>query len=233
MSSDPIQNDDLLIAFRKGKQQCAYPISSFVSYNHLLFSSCSFIASLDSISLPNNVREALSHPGWCSAMIDEMQALDDNDTWDLVSLPTGKKAIGCCWVFVVKFNLDGSIAILKARLVTKGYAQTYGVDYSDTFSPVAKLTFVRLFISRVASYDWDLHQLDIRNVFLHGDLQEEVYMEQPLGFVAQGEIGKACRLRKSLYGLKQSLHAWFGKFSQAVETFGMQKSKSDQRYIIS
>ena len=111
--------------------------------------------------------------------------------------------------------------------MAKGYTQTYGVDYSDTFSLVAKMTYVRLFISLAASYNWNLHQLDIKNVFLHGNLQEEVYMEQPTGFVAQGEIGRVCRLRKSLYGLKQSPHAWFGKFSQAVEEFGMQKSKSD------
>ena len=85
---------------------CAHPISSFVSYNHLSSSSCSFIASLDSISLPNTVREALSHPGWRSAIVDEMQALDDNGTLNLVPLPTGKKAIGGCWVFAVKFNPD-------------------------------------------------------------------------------------------------------------------------------
>ena len=89
------------------------------------------------------------------------------------------------------------------------------------------MTSVQLFISLAATHNWDLHQLDIKNVFLHGDLQEEVYMEQPPGFVAQGEIGKVCRLRKSLYGLKQSPHAWFDKFSQAVEKFGLQKSKSD------
>ena len=95
LSSYPIQNDDLPIALCKGKRQCAHPISSFVSYNHLLSSSCSFIASLDSISLHNTVRNALSHPDWRSAMVDEMQALDDNGTWNLVSLPIGKKAIGC------------------------------------------------------------------------------------------------------------------------------------------
>ena len=111
--------------------------------------------------------------------------------------------------------------------MAKGYAQNYGVDYSDTFSPVAKMTYVRLFISLVATHNWDLHQLDIKNAFLHGDLQEEVYMEQPLGFVARGEIGKVCCLRKSLYGLKQSPRAWFGKFNQVVEKFGLQKSKSD------
>ena len=119
-------------------------------------------------------------------MVEEMQGLDDNGTWDLVPLPTGKKTIGCRCVFPVYFNPDGSISRLKAHLVAKSYAQIYEVHYSDTFSPIAKLTSVRLFISLAASYDWDLHQLDIRNAFLHGDLQEEVYMEQPLGFIARG-----------------------------------------------
>ena len=224
---DPVSSDDLPIALRKGKRQCTYPVSSCVSYNHLPTSSCSFITSIDSISLPKTVHEALSHPGWRNAMIEEMNALDGNDTWNLVNLPAGKKAIGSKWVFAVKFNPDGSVARLKARLVAKGYAQIYGEDYSDTFSPVAKLTSVRLFISMAATHNWPLHQLDIKNAFLHGDLQEEVYMEQPPGFVAQGESGKVCHLRKSLYGLKQSPRAWFGKFSLAVERFGMQKSKSD------
>ena len=160
-------------------------------------------------------------------MIEEMDALNGNSTWDLIQLPVGKKAIRCRWVFAIKVNHDGSIARLKAHLVVKGYAQTYGVDYFDTFSPIAKMTSVRLFISLATTYNWDFHQLDIKNVFLHGDFQEEVYMEQPPGFVVQGEIGKVCRLRKSLYGLKQSPHAWFGKFSQAVEKFGTQKSKSN------
>ena len=159
-------------------------------------------------------------------MIEEMDVLTENGTWDLVRLPTGKKAIDCRWVFIVKVNPDGSMARLKARLITKGYAQTYSMDYSNTFSPIAKMTFVRLFISLAATHNWDLHQLDIKNVFLHGDLQEEVYMEQPPRFVAQEEIGRVCRLRKSLYGLKQNPRAWFGKFSQAAEEFGMQKSKS-------
>ena len=118
-------------------------------------------------------------------MIEEMDALIDNGTWDLVRLPIGKKVIGCCWVFIVKVNPDGSIARLKPRLVPKRYAQTYGMDYYDSFFLVAKMTYVRLFISLIATYNWDLHQLDIKNVFLHDDLHEEVDMEQPPGFVAQ------------------------------------------------
>ena len=117
-------------------------------------------------------------------MIEEMSALIDNGTWDLVRLLAKKKAIGCRWVFTVKVNPDGLIARQKARLVAKGYAQTYGVDYSDTFSPVAKLTSIRLFISLAASHGWDPYQLDIKNAFLHGNLLEKVYMEQPPRFVA-------------------------------------------------
>ena len=161
---DPVSSDDLPIAFHKGKRQCVHPISSFCSYNHLSSRSCSFIASLDSISLPNTIREALSHPSWRSAMVEEMHVLDDNGTWNLVQLPAGKKAIGCRWIF--KVNPDGSVARLKAQLVGKGYAQSYGVDYSNTFSLIAKMTSIRLFISLVATHNWDLHQLDIKNVFM-------------------------------------------------------------------
>ena len=106
------------------------------------------------------------------------------------------------------------------------------MDYFETFYPIAKMTYVQLFISMAATYIWDLHHLNIKNVFLHGDLQEEVYMEQPLGFVAQGEIGRVCCLRKSLYGSKQSPRAWFGKFNQVVEEFGLQKSKYDHFVFI-
>ena len=116
------------------------------------FHSCSFIASLDSISLPNKVSEALAHPGWRSAMIEEMDVLTDNGSWDFVRLPSGKKAIGCRWVFTRKVNPDGLFPRLKACLVAKGYTQTYGVDYSNTFSPVAKLTSIWLFIYMAATH---------------------------------------------------------------------------------
>ena len=150
---DPVLSDNLPIALRKGKRQCAHPISSFCSYDHLSSHYCSFIASLDSISFPKQVSEALAHPGWHSAMIEEMNALTKNGTWDLVRLLVRKKAIGCRWVFIVMVNPDGSIAWMKARLVAKGYAQTYGVGYSNTFSLVAKMTSIRIFISLTATYN--------------------------------------------------------------------------------
>ena len=149
----PASSDDLPIALRKGKRSCTYPISSYVSYNHLSPTSKSFIASLDSITIPTTLHQALSHSGWRAAMEEEMMALEQSGTWTLVDLPKGKKAIGCKWVFTIKTTADGSLERLKARLVAKGYAQTYGVDYSETFSPVAKLSSVRLFISMAATYD--------------------------------------------------------------------------------
>ncbi|RVW66861.1 Retrovirus-related Pol polyprotein from transposon RE1 [Vitis vinifera] len=116
---------------------------------------------------------------------------------------------------------------LKARLVAKVYTQVYGSDYGDTFSLVAKIASVRLLLSMAAMRSWPLYQLDIKNVFLHGDLVEEVYMEQPLGFVAQGESGLVCRLRRSLYGLKQSPRAWFSHFRSVVKEFDMFHSTAD------
>lgn len=162
----------------------------------------------------------------------EMAALHQNGTWDLVPLPPDKQTVGCKWVYTVKFHPDGSIDRLKARLVAKGYTQTYGIDYEETFSPVAKISSVLVFIYLAANLDWPLFQLDVKNSFLHGDLHEEVYMEQPPGFVAQGESqGCVCRLKKALYGLKQShwlrRGAWFGKFSEAVLEFGLHRCQTD------
>ncbi|RVW53684.1 Retrovirus-related Pol polyprotein from transposon RE1 [Vitis vinifera] len=142
-------------------------------------------------------------------------------------LPITLRKVGCCWVYTVKVGPDGQVDRLKARLVAKGYTQVYGSDYGDTLSHVAKIASVRLLLSIAAMRSWPLYQLDIKNVFLHGDLAEEVYMEQPLGFVAQGEAGLVCRLRRSLYGLKQSPRAWFSRFSSVVQEFGMFRSTVD------
>ncbi|KAJ9701816.1 hypothetical protein PVL29_006965 [Vitis rotundifolia] len=221
--------DDLPIAIRKGTRSTRNPhlIYNFLSYHQLSSPYSAFVSAISSVSLPKNTHEALSHPGWRQAMVDEMDALHSNGTWDLVVLPSGKSTVGRRWVYAVKVGPDGQVDRLKARLVAKGYTQVYGSDYGDTFSPVAKIASVRLLLSMAAMCSWPLYQLDIKNAFLHGDLAEEVYMEQPPGFVAQGESGLVCRLRRSLYGLKQSPRAWFDRFSSVVQEFGMLRSTTD------
>ncbi|RVW15974.1 Retrovirus-related Pol polyprotein from transposon RE2 [Vitis vinifera] len=221
--------NDLPIAVRKGTRSTCnpHPIYNFLSYHRLSSPYSAFVSAISSVSLPKSTQEALSHPGWRQAMVDEMTALHSNGTWDLVVLPSGKSTIGCRWVYAVKVGPDGQVDRLKARLVAKGYTQVYGSDYGDTFSPVAKIASVRLLLSMAAMCSWPLYQLNIKNAFLHGDLAEEVYMEQPPGFVAQGESGLVCRLRRSLYGLKQSPRAWFSRFSSVVQEFGMLRSIAD------
>ncbi|RVW57166.1 Retrovirus-related Pol polyprotein from transposon TNT 1-94 [Vitis vinifera] len=199
--------DDLPIAIRKGTRSTRnpHPIYNFLSYHRLSSPYSAFVSAISSVSLPKSTHEALSHPGWRQAMVDEMAALHSNGTWDLVVLPSGKSTVGCRWVYAVKVGPDGQVDRLKARLVAKGYTQVYGSDYGDTFSPVAKIASVRLLLSMAAMCSWPLYQLDIKNVFLHGDLAEEVYMEQPPGFVAQGESGLVCSTDHSVFYHHNSL----------------------------
>jgi hypothetical protein len=137
--------------------------------------------------------DAIGHALWDKAMDEEMVALDANMTWELVPLLEGKKAIGCKWVYKVKHNLDGSINMYKARLVAKGYAQTHGIDYEETFAPVAKMATMRAVIAVAASRGWVLHQMDVNNAFLHGELQEEVYLDQPPGYEDMNHPDYVCK----------------------------------------
>jgi hypothetical protein len=150
--------------------------------------------------------------------------VDVNVTWELIALPKDKKAIGCKWVYKVKHNVDEFVNRYKARLVTKGYAQTYGIDYEETYSAIAKMTIVKTIIAMAITKGWSLHQMDVKNVFLREDLQEEVYMEQPLGYVDQTHLNLVCRLKKALYGLKQEPRAWLDKIGQYFVTSGFQTS---------
>ena len=166
-------------------------------------------------------------------MNEEMKSLEKNETWELVDPPPGKKPVGCRWIYTVKYKADGTIERFKARLVAKGYTQTYGIDYTETFAPVAKINTVRVLLSLATNLDWPLQQFDVKNAFLHGELSEEVYMDLPPGcMIPKRHSHKVCRLKKSLYGLKQSPRAWFGRFTKSMIDFGYHQSNSDHTLFL-
>ena len=215
------------IALRKGKRSCTqkprYPMANLVDCQHIGEKYKAFISALHSSSIPNSYDEAKGLNHWQHAM----DALINNKTWELVTLPQNKRPVGCKWVYTIKYNADGSLERYKARLVAKGYTQSYGIDYGETFAPVAKLNTVRLLIALATSMDWVILQFDVKNAFLHGDLCEEVYMQLPPGYYQKERGMKVCKLKKALYGLKQSPRAWFGKFSGRMKELGYLQSNGD------
>lgn len=162
---------------------------------------------------------------WKKAMIDEYQSLMKNETWTLVNLPPDRQAIKCKWVYKVKRRPDGSVERFKARLVAKGCSQKYGFDYTETYSPVARLDSLRLVLSIVAQDDLEMKHFDVRTAFLYGSLNEEIYMQQPQGFIE--DESKVCKLQKSLYGLKQASKCWNECFTNSLQSFGLQPLQSD------
>lgn len=178
---------------------------------------------------PTNFDEAVKcrdSDKWLSAMEEEMKAFEDNETWDLVSLPPGKRAIDNRWVLRIKNKCDGSLERYRARLVARGVFQRAGFDYDETFSPVARYDAIRAVIAIAAEENLVLGQFDIKSAFLNGDIDAEIYMTQPQGF--DDETGRVCLLKKSLYGLKQSFRCWNNKFNSFMEKHGFTRSTADQ-----
>ena len=159
-------------------------------------------------------------------MKTEIDALEANHTWDVTTLPPGKKAVSNKWTYTIKYKADGTEERPKARLVACGNRQKEGTDYKDTFAHVAKMNTVRFLLKIAASKRWEIHQMDVHNAFLHGDLEEEIYMQLPQGFKSN-DPSKVYRLRKSLYGLKQSPRCWFAKLSKNLLDFGFVQSYED------
>ena len=174
---------------------------------------------------PATFREAMASDfadKWHEACKYEMDALAKNGTWTLVDLLLGRKAVKSKWVF--KRKADGRFQV---RLVAKGFTQIQGIDYDKTFSPVAWFESLRLLLALAALEDWEIHQMDIKSAFLNGLLDEEIYMEQPEGFVVPGQEGKVCLLAKAIYGLKQASHAWNVQFHGVLEELSFTRTYSD------
>ena len=164
---------------------------------------------------------------WLEAMISEMESMSANEVWDLVDAPEGINPIGCKWVFKKKIGADGNVETYKSRLVAKGFRQKQGIDYDETFSPVAMLKSIRILLAIAAYYDYEIWQMDVKTAFLNGHLDEDVYMTQPEGFISSGSESKVCKLKKSIYGLKQASRSWNIRFDETVKMFDFIKNEDE------
>ncbi|KAK1663119.1 hypothetical protein QYE76_051278 [Lolium multiflorum] len=191
------------------------------------------LCATDSVDkVPTTARQALQDPLWRAAMAAEHKALIDNGTWSLVPRPPRANVVTGKWIFRHKFHSDGSLARRKARWVVRGYSQRPGIDYDETFSPVVKPATIRLVLHLAVSSSWPIRQLDVKNAFLHGTLDEVVYCQQPPGFVDASRPEHVCRLHKSLYGLKQAPRAWYQRFAAYIATMGFVASVTDTSLFV-
>jgi hypothetical protein len=172
---------------------------------------------------PVHFEDAVKNEKWRKAMDSEIQAIEKNDTWELKELPAGGRTIGVKWVYKTKLNENGEVDKYKARLVAKGYSQQHGIDYTEVFAPVARLDTIRLVIALAAQNQWNIYQLDVKSAFLHGELHEEVFIEQPQGYVHKGNEQKVYKLKKALYGLKQAPRAWYSRIEAYFVKAGFER----------
>ena len=175
---------------------------------------------------PQMLRKALKttdREKWLAASKEEYDNLIEMGTWKLVSLPRDKKPIKCRWRYVIKAN-----GHFKARLVAKGFTQVQGIDYEETFSPVSRYESIRYILAHAALLDWEIEAMDVKTAFLYGELKEEIYMEQPEGFIVKGQEKKVCKLVKSIYGLKQAGRVWYELIADTLRRkLGFERIHSD------
>ena len=160
-------------------------------------------------------------------MIGEYKSIMKNDVWEVVPRLAGKSVVTSRWLYKIKHAADGSVKKYKARFVARGLNQKEGIDYDETFAPVARYTTIRTIISLVAVFRWKLHHMDVKTTFLNGKIEEEVYIEQPEGFVTHGKKTHVCKLKKALYGLKQAPRVWYARMDGFLHSLGFSKSTAD------
>jgi hypothetical protein len=176
---------------------------------------------------PSTYKEAVEDVEWVAAMDSEIQSICKNGTWELAELPSGHKPIGLKWVYKLKRNSEGEIVKHKARLVAKGYVQKQGVDFEEVFASVARLDTIRLILALAANRGWQVHHLDVKSAFLNGELEEEVYVCQPEGYVQKGKEKMVLKLSKALYGLRQAPRAWNIRLDKSLKKLGFSKCPSE------
>ena len=184
----------------------------------------------DNIDEPSNVHEAVTgeySSEWKSDVESEYNSLLENNTWDLVPPPENKNVVGSKWVYKVKRNADGSVERFKARLVAQGYSQSQGIDYEEVFAPVARYNSIRSLLAVGNVCDWEIHQMDVKTAFLQGELEEEIYLKQPDGFIDKDRPDHVCKLKKSIYGLKQAARCWNNSIDGYLLANGYKKSTAD------
>ncbi|CAA7015697.1 unnamed protein product [Microthlaspi erraticum] len=230
-NTHPVLSDSEFVSPKMVPGNTPYLLENFIS--DALFSPGhqAFLAAIIAGKVPKNYREALLDKIWCDAMVKEVDACELTKTWSIIDLPPGKVALGNSWVYTLKYNADGTLERHKARLVVLGNHQVEGEDFTETFAPVAKMTTLRSLLKIIAANNWEVHQMDVHNAFLRGDLDEEVYMKLSLGF-RHKDPNKVCRLHKSLYGLKQAPRCWFAKLTTALKEVGFVQSYSDYSLFI-
>jgi hypothetical protein len=176
---------------------------------------------------PTYFEEAIQRKEWADAMTEEYQSIMKNELWEIVPRPKNKDVVSSRWLFKIKHAVDGSIEKYKARFVARGFSQKEGIDYEETFAPVARYTSIRTIIALAAKMKWKLHQMDVKTAFLNGVIEEEVYIEKPQGFEIEDRKSHVCRLKKALYRLKQAPRAWYGRIDSFLTSLGFTKSKAD------
>ena len=235
--SDPSQHDTIVADMERPSSQASYHSSNDESIERRRSgrdrkapSRFMDYARLAVSNEPQTFEEAVARPDgdqWEQAARVEYDSIIKNKTWALVDLPPERKAIGCKWVFKIKYNAAGDVDRYKARLVAKGFSQTQGVDFNETFAPVAKFNSIRILLALAAQRDLEAHQMDVKTAFLNGDLEEDIYMHQPEGFIEAGQENKVCKLQRSLYGLKQAGRSWYLKIDSCFSDLGLKRTHAD------
>jgi hypothetical protein len=183
-------------------------------------------------SEPSTFEEAAKHKVWKNAMVEEYVSILKNNVWEMVPRPQGKSVVTSKWLYKIEHATDGSVEKFKARFVARGFSQKEGIDYDDIFALVAKYTSIRIIISLASVFYWKLHHMDVKIAFLNGEVEQEVYIEQPKGFVIHEKESHVYKLNKALYGLKQALRAWYGRIDSFLQSLGFSKSIADPNLYI-